>query len=85
MVLAVAFHVNGFGSWFRCSIHSSIAAQRALAADQQAIIERVEAFVHQLQVDLARCDYLMILHGHKFGGAGQGWTFREPRAHFGNY
>jgi hypothetical protein len=61
------------------------ACQRALAADQQAIIERVEAFVHQLQVDLACCDYLMILHGHKFGGAGQGWTFREPRAHFGNY
>src|ERR1700730_15807032 len=26
MVLAVAVHVNGFGSWFRCSIHSSIAA-----------------------------------------------------------
>src|ERR1700737_5337516 len=22
MVLAVAVHVNGFGSWFRCSIHS---------------------------------------------------------------
>jgi hypothetical protein len=26
MVLAVAVHVNGFGSWFRCSIHSLIAA-----------------------------------------------------------
>jgi len=26
IVLAVAVHVNGFGSRFRCSIHSSIAA-----------------------------------------------------------
>jgi hypothetical protein len=31
------------------------ACQRALVADQQAIIERVEAFVYQLQADLARC------------------------------
>lgn len=31
------------------------ACQRALAVDRQAIIERAEAFIHQLQEALARC------------------------------
>jgi hypothetical protein len=35
------------------------ACQRALVADRQAIIERAEVFVHQLQEDLARCSMVL--------------------------